>query len=515
MSHFSKVYSIQTLGLGAKIINIETDISKKTLYSFSIVGLPDKAIDESRDRIPAALKNSGYPSPKSYNQKTIVSLAPASLKKEGPLFDLAIAIGYLLADDEIKFDPNEKIFLGELSLDGNIHPIKGILVLVREAKKMGFKEIYMPKENAVEGALIDGIKIYGANTLKEVIEHINTKNEKENNILTQQENTEIKDTTPQTSVDFSDIRGQESAKRGLEIAATGRHNVAMYGPPGTGKTMLAKAFIKILPRLSLDEILEVTGIHSVSGILENDLVINPPFRSPHHTASYTSIVGGGSFPRPGEITLAHRGVLFLDEFPEFEKRVIESLRQPLEDRVINISRAKGNETFPANFILIATMNPCPCGNFGTKGKICICTPSSLAKYNRKLSGPIVDRIDIWIQVGQVEHPKLSEVNTNTNEFLEIKERVLKARAIQKKRFSNYGRKIKTNNEMTVKEIEQLSNISGEAQKILLDSAKKLDLSARSYHKVIKISRTIADMEDSEKILSGHILEALQYRPKIN
>ncbi len=515
MAHFSKVYSIQTSGLSAKIIKIETDISKNTLYSFSIVGLPDKAIDEARGRIPAALKNSNFPSPKSYNQKTIISLAPADLKKEGPLFDLAMAIGYLLADDEITFNPSKKIFLGELSLDGYVHPIKGILILVKEAKKMGFEEIYMPKENAIEGALIDNIKIYGVSTLKEVVEHINTKDEKDNTPLTPQEKTEIKTEETKTPIDFRDIRGQETAKRGLEIAATGRHNVAMYGPPGTGKTMLAKAFVEILPALSFDEILEVTGIHSVAGILKNKLVTTPPFRSPHHTASHTSIVGGGTFPRPGEITLAHRGVLFLDEFPEFEKRVIESLRQPLEDKVINISRTSGSETFPANFMLIATMNPCPCGNFGTASKICSCTPSSLARYQRKLSGPIVDRIDMWLQVGQVEHTKLSATDVSANKSSEIKERIVTARKIQKERFKKHSKNTKTNNEMTVREIEELAKLSEKAKDLLLSSAKKLDISARSYHKIIKVARTIADLSDSSEILEGHILEALQYRPKVN
>ena len=392
---FSKVYSAQTNLLSVTPISVETDISRG-LNAFAIVGLPDKAVEEARDRVSAAIKNSGFDSPKAKNHKIIVSLAPADQKKEGPVFDVAIALSYLVANKDIDFDPEGKLFLGELSLDGKVRPVHGILPVARFAKKNGFKELYVPMENVREAAIIDGLDVFGISTLAGLIEHLlGTKKIKEADLTIVDR---IKSTS---SVDFSDVRGQERAKRGLLIAAAGGHNSAMYGPPGTGKTMLAKAFAGILPELSFEESLEVTSIHSVAGILAETFITNPPFRAPHHTASYVSLVGGGSTPRPGEITLAHTGVLFMDEFPEFDRRVIESLRQPLEDRVISVSRAKGTAHFPASVLLIAAMNPCPCGNFGFRGKPCICTPSALSRYRRKMSGPIMDRIDIWLEVDRV------------------------------------------------------------------------------------------------------------------
>ena len=501
---FAKIYSVQNVLLDAKIISIEVDLSKG-LYAFNIVGLPDKAVEESKDRVGAAIKNSGYKSPKKKNQKIVVSLAPADLKKEGPNFDLGIAMAYLLASKDIKFKPEKKIFLGELSLDGKLQKIKGVLPLVKHVKEKGFEEIYLPHQNAKEGALIDGVKVYGANNLKEIVEHLENKK-----LLKATPRTEVKYLISDYDYDFSDIKGQEGAKRGIEIAAAGGHNIAMYGPAGTGKTMLARAFGTILPQFDFEEVLEVTAIHSVSGELGENLITNPPFRSPHHTSSYVSLVGGGTFPKPGEVTLAHRGVLFLDEFPEFERRVVESLRQPLEDRVVSISRAKGSATFPANFILIAAMNPCPCGNFGTK-KICNCSPISIDRYKKKLSGPIMDRIDLWVEVADVQHDKLTEKGSG-GESKEIRKRVIDAREKQKNRFNKL--KIKTNSEMGAKEITNIIQLSSEVKNILNESARKLDLSARSYHKIIKLAQTIADLENSAKIEGGHILEALQYRPKI-
>jgi len=542
---FAKVYSAQVNLLKGFIVTIEVDLSKG-LHSFSLVGLPDKAVDESKDRVSGAIKNSGFKSPKAKNQKIIVSLSPADLKKEGPFFDLGIALSYMLAAGDIKFDSEKKIFLGELGLDGTLRKIRGALPLAQEAKRLGFEEIYLPKENATEAALVEGIKIFGANSLKEVVEHLSFSESSKifsgsrsgarpaqkssrlaetgletGGLIAVQPQTKINYKKEISRIDFSDIRGQEGAKRGLEIAAAGGHNIAMYGPPGTGKTMLARAFSQILPDLDLDEVLEITGIHSVAGNTNGELVCFPPFRSPHHTSSYVSIIGGGTYPKPGEVTLAHRGVLFLDEFPEFEKRVIESLRQPLEDNIVSISRAKGNACFPSNFILVAAMNPCPCGNATSKQKACICKPSDLDRYKRKLSGPIVDRIDLWVSVGNVDYKKLGrEGDGNEREQSEeIKERVVRAREIQKNRFEKFQKDIKkkitTNSEMNVKDLGMMVNLGGKVRDLLDDSAERLSLSARAYHRVIKIARTIADLENSPEVEEHHILEAIQYRPKVN
>ena len=518
--NFAKVYSAQVNLLKGIIVTIEVDISSKTLYAFNIVGLPDKAVDESKDRVSGAIKNSGFKSPKAKNQKVVVSLSPADLKKEGPFFDLAIAIAYMLATGNITFNSEKKIFLGELGLDGALRSIRGALPLVQEAKAKGFEEIYLPKENAKEAALIEGIKIFGANNLQEVMDHLNesklsNQNEKSfKNKIKIEPKTEIVYKKERRVSDFFDIRGQENAKRGLEIAAAGGHNIAMYGPPGTGKTMLARAFSGILPPLDKEEVLEITGIHSVVGVNQGELVCVPPFRAPHHTSSYVSLIGGGTYPKPGEVTLAHKGVLFLDEFPEFEKRVLESLRQPLEDNIVSISRAKGSAVFPSNFILVAAMNPCPCGNTNSKQKICICRPSDLDRYKRKLSGPIMDRIDLWVSVGNVDYKKLSgEGDGEKND--KIKSRVISAREIQKNRFKKWSRDINTNSEMNVKDLSNIIKLKGEVRDLLDNSAESLGLSARAYHRVIKIARTIADLENEEEINSNHILEAIQYRPKVN
>jgi magnesium chelatase family protein len=507
---YAKVHSAQAFLLKPYIVDVEADLSRG-LNSFSIVGLGDKAVDEAKDRISAAVKNSGFESPKSKNHKVIISLAPAEVRKEGSGLDVAIALSYLKASGDIIFDSNKRIFLGELSLDGALRPIKGALAFSRKAKEVGFREIFLPLQNAQEAALVDGIAVFGAETLLEIINHISSDGDMSQK-LKQQKKEKLQD-LHEISFDLADIKGQEAAKRALEIAAAGGHNIALYGPPGTGKTMLAKALPGILPPLSFDEILEVTEIHSMTGALSSDsLVAERPFRSPHHTASHVAIIGGGSNPRPGEVTLAHKGVLFLDEFPEFENKAIESLREPLEEKVVSVSRAKGTVKFPAHFILVAAMNPCPCGNFGIKGKPCSCSAGQIERYKRKISGPIIDRIDIWTEVSKVDHEKLTE-KASASESVPTRERIMRARGIQAKRFRDADRKISTNSEMNARDITMILNISDDVKELLNRSARTLDLSARSYHKIIKLARTIADLDSSPQIDVTHILEAISYRPK--
>jgi magnesium chelatase family protein len=502
---FSKVYSAQTDLLKVTEVCVETDTSRG-LHAFTIVGLPDKAVEEARDRVSAAIKNSGFESPKSQNQKIVISLAPAALKKEGTHFDLAIAISYLLAAEEFVFDPERKIFLGELSLDGKLRAIRGILPIARFSQEKGIKELFVPEGNVAEAALIEGINVYGANTLKEICDHLMGAKK-----IAPALRTEASPYSFIAATDFSDVRSQERAKRGLLIAAAGGHNVAMYGPPGTGKTMLAKAFAGILPKLSFEEALEATGIHSVAGTLQETLILNPPFRSPHHTSSYVSLVGGGTTPRPGEITLAHHGVLFMDEFPEFDRRVIESLRQPLEDKVISVARAKGTANFPANVLLVAAMNPCPCGNYGFRGQPCICTPSALQKYRRKMSGPIMDRIDIWLEVDRILPHELSQGGEVGEESKIFRQKVEEARKTQSERFT--GTKVRKNGEMGARDLILLVSLEKEAEKMLNLAAERLGFSPRVYHRMIKVARTIADLEGSGTVKPEHILEAVEYRPK--
>lgn len=515
----AKVYSAQVSGLQADIITVEVDIAKG-LHAFSIVGLPDKAVGEAKDRINAAIKNSGFKSPQKGNKKVTVSLAPADLRKEGSGFDLAIALGSLLAMGEVTFDTKNKLFLGELALDGEIRPVKGILLLAAEAHRAGFTEIFVPKANAIEAALIKEIDVYSCDDLAQVANYLAPQNDNTEDELPKRKVkpllkqpptlVETKTKKDDRRIDFTDVKSQETAKRGLEIAAAGGHNIALYGPPGTGKTMLARALTGILPPLQFAEIIETTGIHSAAGILQTDLITESPFRSPHHTASYVSIVGGGAWPKPGEITLAHRGVLFLDEFPEFDKKVIEALRQPLEDRIVTVARARSTIQFPAQFILVAAMNPCPCGFKGVKNKDCICSPTSLDRYRRKISGPIVDRIDLWIEVPQVDHLKLADDGPSGETSAEVAKRVDQARNIQRQRFNQSST---TNAGLSVKELKNYCQLSDRCTKLLQDSAKRLDLSARAYHRVIKVARTIADLANASDITENHLIEALQYRPK--
>jgi len=512
---FAKVHSAQNYLLTSHIIDIEVDLSRG-LHSFMIVGLPDKAVEESRDRISSAIKNSGFESPKQKNEKTIVSLAPADIKKEGTHFDLGIAIAYLIASGDIPLKHTEKmLFIGELSLDGTIREVNGVLPLVHKAQEVGYTSVFVPYNNATEAAVIPNITIYGVNNLGQVVSHIKGIDSNTDSV-TQAPQTDIgQRSLEDIEYDLSHIKGQESAKRALLIACAGGHNINLYGPPGTGKSMLAKTASGILPELTFEEVIEVTGIHSAAGQLREDYVISPPVRSPHHTASYVSVVGGGANPKPGEITLAHRGILFLDEFPEFDRKVLESLREPLEEKTIRISRAKGTVTFPADIILISAMNPCPCGFYGSNHKQCVCAPYVRERYNKKISGPIMDRIDIWTEVEHIPHEKLMNKEKGGMTSFEAKEKIKKSREIQKQRFAKHGINIKVNARIPAQEIEALCNYTKGAIETLNKAGEKLHLSPRAYHRILRLARTIADLEEVEQLDTPHILEALQYRPKIN
>jgi magnesium chelatase family protein len=502
----ARIYSAQPVYLDAEQVTIEADLSRG-LHSFSVVGLGDKAVDESRERVGAALKNSGFESPKHTSKRVIISLAPAYLKKEGPRFDLPIALAYLLASEQISFDVNGILFLGELSLQGDVCPVRGTLSLARYARDHGFHTVVVPYQNAQEAALIANITVLPVQTLTEVIAHFDTLGARPKKPIAPQTPTPFVDTVGTEGADLIDIRGQETAKRGLEIAAAGRHNIVLYGPPGTGKTMLARALRGILPPLSFEEALEATAIHSVAGTLQDVIISSPPFRSPHHSASHVAIVGGGTIPRPGEATLAHRGVLFLDEFPEFERRVIDGLREPLEDKVISVSRAKGSVSFPANFILVAAMNPSRERGEGRLSEL------DRERLKKKISGPVVDRIDMWIEVSHIEHEKLKTRGMEEvmgDHSADVRERVRKARGVQHHRF---GDMLRTNADMGVRDIDQRALLTPEAERILQKAGSAYKLSPRTYHRTIKLARTIADLASSEHISDTHILEAMTYRPK--
>lgn len=515
----SKIFSAAITGLDAQIIEVETDVSYG-LRCFNIVGLPDKAVEESKERVGAAIKSSGFQSPHSQPQRVLVNLAPADLKKEGSLYDLPIALGYLSASGQIKFNPQDKICVGELALDGKLRPVKGALSLTLVAKEKSWKEIILPKANAPEAALALSSKetketvpkIIGAESLKEVIDYLEGKIQ----IIPSKINLKKFLKRPDYSLDIGWIKGQESSKRALEIAAAGGHNLLMQGPPGAGKSLLARSLPSILPALSFEESLEVTRIYSVVGFLpkERPLINFRPFRSPHHTTSEAALIGGGNPPKPGEITLAHRGILFLDEFPEFHRDVLESLRQPLEEGEISILRARNRLTFPARFTLVAAANPCPCGYYQDPNRDCRCQPSQIAKYRRKLSGPLIDRIDLFIEVPQLKFEKLIAPDEK-NFSIKIREKIERARQKQKERFSpaqtSPGEKMLVNSEMRIPQIKKYCQIDSRSQNILKRFVDLGKLSARGYHRVLKAARTIADLDNSEKINYDHLTEALMYR----